>query len=782
MHLGPLDQTASRAIIASVVHADQVSNALAASVHARTGGNPFFIEEICRSLLEEGGIQVNDGQAALENSVRELPLPPTVQAVLRARIDRAGDVEKTVLRHASVVGREFPRRILDHILGDRIDIASALDRLRSLGLVQRIQLLPEARYQFRHVLTQEVAHDTLVVHQRKAIHGMVAAAIEALYGARLEDHLDVLAHHWSEAEEWRKAVDYARRMAKRADALGQFREARRSLEEAERWLLAWPESAERRSLLIEILLEQERAGEKLGEPQQQRKVIARLLGLLENSSSTADIATLARVQLRQADLCALVQRFEEAESALLRCRALVLELDDRKIDRESLNSLGFLRWQEGRYPEALDFSEQALAIARELGDLAAQGRDLQNLAILLRYLHRHASALSRIDEAFEIYAKLRDPESQGGCLFTKGTIYRDLGDTDEAYACYERSQNIYTPAGNAHRGMGLTDRALICLERGQVEQSLELYRKAVAAARKSGYAQGLSQSLDGLAKVLVGLDRCDEASAALDEATLLFRRLGDRTSEAASLTFNAEILERGGAEASAKAKEFLLLALELRRGTGDQRSQVKILEALGRIGRRTVEDRTCVVARYREAATIAAQIGDRAKAAQLLNSLGIVDVEGGDYEAALCTFHQALEIFRDVGEAANEGLMLNSIGFCLKRLQRSDAAIAILLEAVEHNRRNGSRLLLAHSLASLAELREEAGDIDAACQHYEESLDLRRELGDRRGEAWMLLHVARVHDALGTPGTGARCEQVARLAAECDDPDLMKALDSFERR
>ena len=149
-------------------------------------------------------------------------LPDTVQAVIRARLDSLDRDSVEVLRIASVIGREFAHKLLVDVVGEGVDPTAALERLKMAGLVQQSGFGIESTYRFKHVLTHEVTYDSLLGHQRRALHGTVGRAIERRYAQLIDEQADVLAHHFGCAEEWRSAIHHGRCAADRAIALSQF--------------------------------------------------------------------------------------------------------------------------------------------------------------------------------------------------------------------------------------------------------------------------------------------------------------------------------------------------------------------------------------------------------------------------------------------------------------------------------------------------------------------------------------------------------------------------------
>jgi class 3 adenylate cyclase/pimeloyl-ACP methyl ester carboxylesterase len=205
--LNPLDEQESEAVIKAALKADLLPEGLPARVHERTAGNPFFIEEVCAALLEQGAVEVRERrEAVLTQSLETLTLPDSVHAVIRSRLDRLEPDLREVLQLAAVVGREFSGRVLERLLPDAPDLFGCLERLKALELIRQVRLLPEPEFAFRQVVTQEVTYETLLLQRRKALHLKAAEAIEALFPERLAEFQESLAHHYGKAEAWKEAT------------------------------------------------------------------------------------------------------------------------------------------------------------------------------------------------------------------------------------------------------------------------------------------------------------------------------------------------------------------------------------------------------------------------------------------------------------------------------------------------------------------------------------------------------------------------------------------------
>ncbi|MFZ1202310.1 MAG: AAA family ATPase, partial [Desulfobacterales bacterium] len=231
-------------IIKSVWDADHLPEGIVPLIHERTGGNPFFVEEISNALVEEDTVRLNDRRAVLNKPLEKVSIPNTVQAVIRARLDRLDDYTHESLRLASVIGREFTRRVLEKISTSREQLAQALERLKALELIQQTKLVPEAEYMFKHVITQEVTYETLLKQKRKDLHRLVGQAIGELYRDRLEEFYETLAFHFRRGQDWQRAYQYNREAGLKAQSFSAYIEAQNFLEVALEALQTLPRTTE----------------------------------------------------------------------------------------------------------------------------------------------------------------------------------------------------------------------------------------------------------------------------------------------------------------------------------------------------------------------------------------------------------------------------------------------------------------------------------------------------------------------------------------------------------
>jgi DNA-binding NtrC family response regulator/tetratricopeptide (TPR) repeat protein len=179
-------------------------------------GNPFFVEEVVRSLLEDGSLKQEADGVALVRAASAIMVPDTIHDVLIARIDRLDTHAKRALQVASVIGREFALRLLERIVTRGHEVQTRIEELRGLELIYEKAFHPELAYMFKHALTHDVAYRSVLPDRRTALHRTIGLAIEELYADRLAEHYETLAHHFGCGEDWQRALAYHERAADKA--------------------------------------------------------------------------------------------------------------------------------------------------------------------------------------------------------------------------------------------------------------------------------------------------------------------------------------------------------------------------------------------------------------------------------------------------------------------------------------------------------------------------------------------------------------------------------------
>src|SRR5438034_5957008 len=417
LSLAPLAAQDSSTLLADWLGSDPALAPLRARIEASARGNPLFVEEIVRSLVERGALRGERGAYAPAAPVEEIALPETVQAVLASRIDRLSQRDKDVLQAAAVVGRDVPTELLRVVVDlPGPELVASLERLATAELLGPAR--PPGEHAFRHPLTQEVAYRTQLLDRRRRRHAGVARALLAIHGAAVPMHAALLAHHFEEAGEHLEAARWheraGRRVARRDPADG-ARHCRRVTE-----LLAdIPESRE--ALVLELtsriaLLEigriagiEERESHDLFE---EARVVAERLG---------DPRGHAFLLTSYGRLCGLAGDVTQYLACAARASELAEGSDDAALAFEMRTVLAHAQLAVGRLDPARAIAERALAELGRVAGLREAGGRLSALVFWRIWWALASAYLGRAAEAQAGLEALLADEKDGGVEALYGT-------------------------------------------------------------------------------------------------------------------------------------------------------------------------------------------------------------------------------------------------------------------------------------------------------------------------------------------------------------------------
>jgi len=253
LRLDPLGKESAAEMLSALLGDGIEVEPLKRVIIERTEGNPFFMEETVQVLLDEGLLDRDGGAVKLTRSLNTLKIPPTVQGILAARIDRLPSDAKDLLQTLAVIGRDFPLSLIRAVIPKPADELNRL--LNDLQLGEFIYEQPavgDIEYIFKHALTQEVAYNSVLMERRQQLHERTGAALETLYPSSVEEHLAELAHHYGRSANLDKAVQYLTRAGQQALNRSAFAEAQAQVQQGLEWIKQLAESPERDERELEL--------------------------------------------------------------------------------------------------------------------------------------------------------------------------------------------------------------------------------------------------------------------------------------------------------------------------------------------------------------------------------------------------------------------------------------------------------------------------------------------------------------------------------------------------
>jgi len=410
-------------------------------------GNPLFLEETVRTLVETGALVGERGSYRLTRPVDGLRVPATVQAILAARIDRLPVEGKQLLQAASVIGKVVPYALLAAIAEQPEEtLRRGLSHLQEAEFLYETQLFPDLEYTFKHALTHDVAYAGLLGERRRALHAAVAAAIERLYADRLVEHVERLAHHSRQGEVWDKAVRYLRQAGAKAFLRSAHREAVACFEQALEALQRLPEHPDTIAESLDLRFDLRTSLMPLGE-------FGRLWTALDEAEALAEAAGDQR-RLGHA-LCYKAMQFVHAGdlAAAIQTgrRALAIGESQAEVAIRVVANwyLGAAHKARGECREAVSHCAAAIALIPEerrqerFGQTAIIGSSARwTLASALGALGRFPEAFGRVREAMQIAEEAGHAWTLLFPLVGLGTLKLDHGDFAGAVAPLERGLDL----------------------------------------------------------------------------------------------------------------------------------------------------------------------------------------------------------------------------------------------------------------------------------------------------------------------------------------------------
>jgi tetratricopeptide (TPR) repeat protein len=541
LRLDPLGPEPAGALLRSLLGLGTELVPLAERMIERTEGNPFFLEESVRSLVETQAVTGEPGDYRLTRVVRDIEVPAAVEALLAARIDRLLPEDRQVLQSAAVIGTDVPLALLGAI-GDGAHhaLGESIVRLQAAEFLYEKTGTAEPGYTFKHALTHEVAYGSLPAERRRGLHARVVAALEARNPDQPGEALGQLGHHALKGEVWNKAVRYLREAGEKASARSAYREAATIYEQALVALGHLPESRVTIEQSVDLRQELRVVLQPLHE-------LDRILSHLEQAAALAEsLGDRARLGRVLGGLCNTRHTQGDHERALaLVTRAFELgnALGDVALRVEATLRLGAVHYSLGNYSTAVDFLRQTLELTRGRPESERLGfvgpvAVLMNtwLSLSLSELGQFAESQSRANEALRVATTVEQPFTLMAVDVALGVLGLRQGRFDRAVAAFRSVVELGRSWDISTAWPGGTDGVVCALAlRGEREEALHLLTEATRRIGGTRVGFNLAQRVNRLGEAARGCGRPQEAQRLGEEGLRLARVRKERGEEAWAL-------------------------------------------------------------------------------------------------------------------------------------------------------------------------------------------------------------------------------------------------------
>ena len=448
LRLDALPEESAGELLRALLGDDPTLAPLSALLIGRTRGNPFFLEESVRTLVETRALTGERGAYRLTHPVETIQVPETVHAILAARIDRLPPAEKQLLQSAAVVGTEVPLPLLQAVAETPDEeLRRGLAHLQAAEYLYETSLYPEVEYTFKHALTHEVAYASLLLERRRALHARILAAMELRHADRLAEHVERLAHHAVRAEAWDPAVGYLRQAGLKAAGRSAYRQAAAAFEEALVALGHLPETPITLEAAVDLRIDLRDVLTPLDEL---ARALDHLLVAAPQAERLGDLARMGWVSTGLVNTLALMAQYRRAFAEGVRTLDLADRLQDAGLRATTLYRLGAIHYILGDFGPARECLREAVALAAADRPLHLRRGTTSLPGVLaptwLAWTESETGsfpeAIELAEEAVRVARSANRPFSLSAALGALGHVRLRRGDLDQAASALEEGLEV----------------------------------------------------------------------------------------------------------------------------------------------------------------------------------------------------------------------------------------------------------------------------------------------------------------------------------------------------
>jgi tetratricopeptide (TPR) repeat protein len=485
IQLEPLSQLSSRRLVKELLKKmPEIPSELRDLIVDRADGNPFYIEELIKALIDDGVIIKGEKAWGVDSTrLSTVRVPPTLTGVLQSRLDTLPTPLHQLLQRASVVGRMFWDAAAVHLSRDaglsEDDLGSMLEDLREREMVLRREessFAGTTEYVFRHAILRDVTYETIVPRHRRALHRLVGDWLLEMGGERAGEHTLLVAEHYTLAGEPALAAEHLRRAGEAATKVGAYEEALTTLHRA--LDLVRGEAHTKSRLSVQLVLGElhSRRGELPG-------AVAILEPMLSEARTLGDLSIVANVLGQLARISMWKDENEKAKQLLDEALPIVRQLDDQPALMFVLRQMGNLMLEDPEVSEPLQLESRE--IAKELGDVISEGQAVNGLGILAMVRGDYPRSLELFEESLGLFREAGDRSGESMLLGNIGDIQVVAGDFEAARRSLDESLAVARKIGDSGlEGNTLEVRARLFIDMGEDERAREDMRACLSICKE----------------------------------------------------------------------------------------------------------------------------------------------------------------------------------------------------------------------------------------------------------------------------------------------------------
>ena len=571
IELTPISEESGEELIRSMAGDISIPEKTLRMVMDKSAGNPFYIEEWVNLVLA----------TSEPDRQKDPPVPDTLHALVLSRIDRLEHNVKLLLQKAAVIGREFFVKVLSEMekrLERQEDITEHLEHLESGDFVLPSVGAKISAYLFKHIITQEVAYNTLLIANRKVLHRIAAEVIEELFAEDIEPHYSVLAEHYMKAYVKHKALEFLKKAADYAKDQYQYKVSILFYDKL-RTLLKEYQSDNYESMNIDVLKNEGVVFLLTGDWVRAGDIFEQGLSLVEKNQDKSKIAEFLGMTGWQLRLKCDNERAMEYFNRQLQ---IYQEMDNKRGISDVKANMAIIYRQQGKQDEALDYFKKSLILKEELGDNKGISIVIGNMGLVYSNQGDYSKAMECYKKSLRLKEEFGDKLGISVTTGNMGLIYRAQGDYSKAMECFEKDLEICKELGDKH-GISVTlgNIGIVHYAKGNYRMASEYIKKQLNICEELGDKRGISKALGSIGILYIEQGDFGTAIEYIKKQLNICEELGDRFGMSTALlnTGNAYYYQGNYSEAMSCYKKSLKIKEEL----SDKRGLFRIIGNMGMV-------------------------------------------------------------------------------------------------------------------------------------------------------------------------------------------------------
>ncbi|UCG70686.1 MAG: tetratricopeptide repeat protein [Thermoplasmata archaeon] len=490
IRLDRFNEKSTTSMIESLLKKEDIPDAFVRRLYNESEGNPFFIEEVVKSLINEGLIDLEDYAWKMKFDPSKINLPGTSRDVIGRRIDRLDEGTKAILGYASVIGNQFTFEIL-HRISEKSEeeLIDSIDALIAASIIQEDKASKDERYRFDHTQIREVIYKSMNRSRRRLMHKRISYILEELNKKRLDDIVYNLAHHFYEGKDYKKTLIYAIKAGEKAtsafapeDALSYYNMALEALER-------FDDNKENKKRRIDLLKRLGSINFNLSEWKSTLEYYNEAIGLCDDIDNDVDKAeSLRKIGYTHNR----IGNWEKAAKNFEESLEISNDLDDPFGIADAHRGLGYIHWRLGEYDDAMEHYHMCIQVSMEIGDM-------HTIALAFIELGNVYVETGHIDKAIEYYNKSLTKLKPIGDYGEMARAYHNLGDSYLKLGSYDRAIEFFKKCEEMGKRIGRRDivgwslfnRGEAYALKGEADRALECAEKSLDILNTVGDRLGL---------------------------------------------------------------------------------------------------------------------------------------------------------------------------------------------------------------------------------------------------------------------------------------------------